>query len=150
MTNQQELVRQITGKNRLSNIMLCCKIIFDLIPQVLLIHMVGLYFAASLTRGRIFRECGVMLICFIEKAVSWFLSGTKDGRSDKRCAARRGTGGGVSCSWPAGNYVCNHSSGRCFPRHVVGRLASGSRNDHRASADVGHEKNLCPALDKKL
>lgn len=69
MTNQQELVRQITGKNRLSNIMLCCKIIFDLIPQVLLIHMVGLYFAASLTRGRIFRECGVMLICFIGKAV---------------------------------------------------------------------------------
>ena len=65
MTNQQELVRQVTGKNRLSNIILCCKIVFDLIPQVLLIHMIGLYFTASLTRERIFWECGVMLLCFI-------------------------------------------------------------------------------------
>jgi len=69
MTNQPELVRQVTGKNRLSNIMLCCKTVFDLIPQVLLIHMIGLYFAASLTRKHIFFECGAMLICFIGKAV---------------------------------------------------------------------------------
>ena len=69
MTNQQELVRQVTGKNRLSNIMLCCKIVFDLIPQVLLIHMIGLYFAAALTREQILWECGAMLICFIGKAV---------------------------------------------------------------------------------
>lgn len=69
MTNQQELVRQVTGKNRLSNIMLCCKIVFDLIPQVLLIHMIGLYFTAALTREHILWECGAMLICFIGKAV---------------------------------------------------------------------------------
>ena len=54
MMKQQELVRQVTGKNRLSNIMLCCKIVFDLIPQVLLIHMIGLYFAAALTREQSF------------------------------------------------------------------------------------------------
>ena len=118
MMKQQELVRQVTGKNRLSNIMLCCKIVFDLIPQVLLIHMIGLYFAAALTREQILWECGAMLICFterpsartlqhgrpinslylpdgfaaanhpaFEKVVSRFLSGTKDGRSDKCCAA---------------------------------------------------------------
>lgn len=69
MMKQQELVRQVTGKNRLSNIMLCCKIVFDLIPQVLLIHMIGLYFAAALTREQILWECGAMLICFIGKAV---------------------------------------------------------------------------------
>ena len=69
MSNQPELVRQVTGKNRLSNIMLCCKTVFDLIPQVLLIHMIGLYFAVSLTREHIFFECGAMLICFIGKAV---------------------------------------------------------------------------------
>lgn len=43
MIKQQELIRQVTGKNRLSNIMLCCKTVLDLIPQVLLIHMIGLY-----------------------------------------------------------------------------------------------------------
>lgn len=69
MTNQQELMRKVTGKSRLSNIMLCCKIVFDLIPQVLLIHMIGLYFAATLTREQIFWECGVILICFIGKTV---------------------------------------------------------------------------------
>ena len=77
MTNQLELVRQVTGKSRLSNIMLCCKTVFDLIPQVLLIHMIGLYFAASLTREHIFFECGAMLICFIGKAVcSYFATWT--------------------------------------------------------------------------
>ena len=35
MTNQPELVKQVAGKNRLSNLMLCCKTVFDLIPQVL-------------------------------------------------------------------------------------------------------------------
>lgn len=62
MTSQQELVRQVTGKNRLSNIMLCCKIVFDLIPQVLLIHMIGLYFTAALTREHILWECGAMVL----------------------------------------------------------------------------------------
>lgn len=69
MIKQQELIRQVTGKNRLSNIMLCCKTVLDLIPQVLLIHMIGLYFAASLTREEILWECGAMLLCFIGKAV---------------------------------------------------------------------------------
>lgn len=69
MKTQQELVKQITGKNRLSNIMLCCKIVFDLLPQVLLIHMIGLYFAATLTRDQILWECGAMLVCFIGKAL---------------------------------------------------------------------------------
>lgn len=69
MIKQQELIRRVTGKNRLSNIMLCCKTVLDLIPQVLLIHMIGLYFAASLTREQILWECGAMLLCFIGKAV---------------------------------------------------------------------------------
>lgn len=51
MIKQQELIRRVTGKNRLSNMMLCCKTVLDLIPQVLLIHMIGLYFAALGLRG---------------------------------------------------------------------------------------------------
>ena len=77
MKTQQELVRQVTSKSRLSNMMLCCKIVFDLIPQVLLIHMIGLYFTASLMLEQIFWECGAMLLCFIGKAVcSYFATWT--------------------------------------------------------------------------
>ena len=32
----------------------------------------------------------------------------------------------------------------------MGGLASGSRNDRGASADVDHEKSLCPALEKNF
>ena len=74
---KQELIRQITGKNRLSNIMLCCKIGLDLIPQILLIHMIGLFFTASLTTRQIFYETGGILICFIGKAAcAYFASWT--------------------------------------------------------------------------
>lgn len=69
MTRQQELERQVKGKNKLSNIMLCCKIILDLIPQILLIHMIGLYFAASLTKEQVLWESGIILACFVGKAV---------------------------------------------------------------------------------
>ncbi|MBR1938941.1 MAG: ABC transporter ATP-binding protein [Spirochaetales bacterium] len=74
MTNQQELVKQVIGKNKLSNIMLCCKVVFDLLPQVLLIHMIGLYFLSELTRNQIRWECSVILICFIAKAICSYLS----------------------------------------------------------------------------
>lgn len=66
--NQQDLARKVTGKNRFSNIMLCLKIIFDLFPQVLLIHMIGLYFTSALTKQQCFLECGLMLLSFILKA----------------------------------------------------------------------------------
>ncbi len=53
----------------MSNIMLCCKIVLDLIPQVLLIHMIGLYFEASLKREHIIYGSCAILICLIGKAV---------------------------------------------------------------------------------
>lgn len=74
MTRQQELEKQVKGKNKLSNIMLCCKIILDLIPQILLIHMIGLYFTASLTKEQVIGESGVILVCFAGKAVCSYLA----------------------------------------------------------------------------
>lgn len=68
MKTQQALERQIKGSSKLSNIMLCGKIIFDLIPQILLIHMIGLYFDSILTKEQLLWECGAMLLCFIGKA----------------------------------------------------------------------------------
>ncbi|MCR4948763.1 MAG: ABC transporter ATP-binding protein, partial [Treponema sp.] len=72
--NQGELARKVTGKNRFSNIMLCLKICFDLFPQVLLIHMVGLYFASAFTEKQCFLECGFMLLSFILKALCSYSS----------------------------------------------------------------------------
>lgn len=72
--NQQDLAKKVTGKNRFSNIMLCLKILFDLFPQVLLIHMVGLYFASTLTKQQCFLECGLMLLSFILKALCSYSS----------------------------------------------------------------------------
>ncbi len=74
MPNKQEFTRQITGKNRMSNIMLCSKILLDLIPQVLLIYMVGLYFEASLKREHIIYGSCAILICFIGKSVCSYLA----------------------------------------------------------------------------
>lgn len=74
MTRQQELEKQVKGKNKLSNIMLCCKIILDLLPQILLIHMIGLYFTASLTKEQVIGESGVILVCFAGKAVCSYLA----------------------------------------------------------------------------
>lgn len=68
MTNQKELIKRVKSKNRLSNVMLCLKILLDLIPQVLIIHMVGLAYSQSLSTKQIVIDTGIMLLCFILKA----------------------------------------------------------------------------------
>ena len=68
MTNQQKLLKQVTGKNRLSNIMLCGKIVFDVLPQVLLIHMLGLVFSQSLSKKQLWLNLISIAACFILKA----------------------------------------------------------------------------------
>ena len=74
MTKQQELVKNVKASNRSSNILLCLKITFDLIPQVLCIHMVGLYFANALAKQTVYIEGGIMLIAFTLKAVCAYAS----------------------------------------------------------------------------
>lgn len=79
--NQQDLAKKVTGKNRFSNIMLCLKILFDLFPQVLLIHMIGLYFASALTEKQCFIECALMLLSFILKTLCSYSSTWKAHKS---------------------------------------------------------------------
>lgn len=74
MTKQQELEKRVKSKNKLSNIMLCFKILLDLIPQLLLIHMVGLYFTDFLTMKQVIPECSVIFICFAGKAICSYLA----------------------------------------------------------------------------
>ena len=84
-TRQQALERQVKGKNKLSNLMLCCKIILDLIPQILLIHMIGLYFTASLTKEQILWESGIIFACFTGKAVCAYLATWKAHKAAYAC-----------------------------------------------------------------
>ncbi len=74
MTGQQKIEKQIKAKNKASNIMLCCKIILDLIPQVLLIHMVSLYFSDSLAKEQVLIESGAILVCFVGKAICSYMA----------------------------------------------------------------------------
>lgn len=85
MMKQQELERQVKGKNRVSNIILCCKIILDLIPQVLLIHMIGLYFNALLTKQQILLESTAILLCFVGKAICSYLATWKAHKAAYTC-----------------------------------------------------------------
>lgn len=74
MNKQQELIKSVKASNRLSNVLLCLKIAFDLIPQVLCMYMVGLYFSGALTKQNIYIEGGIMLLCFVLKAVCAYAS----------------------------------------------------------------------------
>ncbi len=82
---EQGLTREIIGKNRISNLMLCCKILLDLIPQVLLIHMIGLYFAGALEQEQVLWECGGMLACFAGKAVCAYFATWQAHKSAYSC-----------------------------------------------------------------
>lgn len=69
MPSSQELTRHVASKNRLSNIMICLKAALDIIPQVLIIHMIGIAYSHSLSRNLILKDSGCILLCFALKAV---------------------------------------------------------------------------------
>lgn len=69
MTSQKELVQQVKSKNRLSNIMIFFKTVFDVLPQIFVIHMIALIISGTLTMRTIGMDCGAILLCFLLKAV---------------------------------------------------------------------------------
>ncbi|QZY55948.1 ABC transporter ATP-binding protein [Crassaminicella profunda] len=72
--NQKSLVKEVKSKNRISNIMIAFKVVLDLFPQVLMIHMVSKVFEGALTRNMIWVDCGLMLVSFFLKAVCAYVS----------------------------------------------------------------------------
>ncbi len=77
MTKQQELEKQVKGKNKASNIMICLRILFDLIPQVLLIKMTGMFFEEKILRTEAIVYFAIILGCFVFKAVFSYLATRK-------------------------------------------------------------------------
>ena len=69
MTTPANLIRQVKSKNRFSNGMICLEVLFDLIPQVLIVHLIGLVFSNQLTTNKIVIIAGYMLLCLAIKAL---------------------------------------------------------------------------------
>lgn len=69
MPSSQELNRHVASKNRLPNIMICLKVALDIVPQVLIMHMIGFACSHSLSRNLILKDSGCILLCFVLKAV---------------------------------------------------------------------------------
>ncbi|WP_428770541.1 ABC transporter ATP-binding protein [Treponema sp. HNW] len=72
--NEKELKKQVTGKNFLPNLLLTLKIVFDLIPQVLLVLMISKLFSKEITQPHFKMFITGMLISFILKAVFNYLA----------------------------------------------------------------------------
>ena len=72
--NQNTIVKNVKRKNRVSNILIALKTVFDLTPQILTIHMVASYFAGNLTMIVVSLDGGLMLLSFIIKAVCSYIA----------------------------------------------------------------------------
>lgn len=74
MTSQKELVKQVKSKNRLSNLMIFFITVFNLLPQILLIYMIGRMISGTLSGHIILTGSGLMLLCFLLKALCTYES----------------------------------------------------------------------------
>lgn len=66
---QNALIKEVKSKNKRSNIMLCFQTVFDLLPQIIVVYTAGLAFANELTQQTILIVSGLILGCFLLKAV---------------------------------------------------------------------------------
>ena len=69
MTLQSELVKKVKAKNRFSNLLLCLKTLFDIVPQILIVHMFALSVLQTLSVRTLCFFSGSLLLCFVLKAL---------------------------------------------------------------------------------
>ena len=72
--SQKELIRKVKSKNRVSNILIALKAVFDLTPQFFIIHMVACFFAGKLTLKIVIVDGSLALLSFIIKAICSYIS----------------------------------------------------------------------------
>ena len=68
MTNQKDLIAEVRAKNKRTNLIIGFKVLFDLIPQLLIVHMISPAFSDGPDSKRIAIDAGLILACFILKA----------------------------------------------------------------------------------
>ena len=71
---EKELKKQVTGKTFLSNVLLALKIVFDLLPQVLLVLVISSLFSGKAEREYFKMIAGGIFISFMLKACCNYLA----------------------------------------------------------------------------
>lgn len=72
--DEKELRKRVTGKNLLPNLLLTFKIVFDLIPQVLLVLVISKLFSKEITNPHFKMLIAGILISFVLKALFNYLA----------------------------------------------------------------------------
>lgn len=68
MKNRMDLIAEVRSKNTMTNLLICLKVLFDLVPQLLIVHMISSAFTGGTAPSRVAIDAGLILACFILKA----------------------------------------------------------------------------------
>lgn len=68
MKNRMDLIAEVRSKNTMTNLLICLKVLFDLVPQLLVVHMISSVFMGGTAPSRVAIDAGLILACFILKA----------------------------------------------------------------------------------
>lgn len=68
MKNRMDLIAEVRSKNTMTNLLICLKVLFDLVPQLLIVHMISSVFTGGTASSRVAIDAGLILACFILKA----------------------------------------------------------------------------------
>lgn len=68
MKNRMDLIAEVRSKKTMTNLLICLKILFDLVPQLLVVHMISSVFTGGTAPSRVAIDAGLILACFILKA----------------------------------------------------------------------------------
>ncbi len=71
---EKELKRSATGSNLKANIYVTLKLIFDLLPQILIVYLISLFFESKIEQGQLSNIFVMILLSFILKGLFYYLS----------------------------------------------------------------------------
>lgn len=71
---EKELRKKVIGKNGLSNSLLALKIVFDLIPQILLVYLISSLITNNINEGNLKYIFGGIFISFVLKGVFYYFA----------------------------------------------------------------------------
>ena len=69
---EKELRKKVIGKNGLSNSLLTLKIVFDLIPQILLVYLISSLITSNINKGNLKYIFLGIFISFVLKGVFYY------------------------------------------------------------------------------
>ena len=71
---EKELQKKVIGKNGLSNLLLALKLVFDLIPQILLVYLISSLITNNINEGNLKHIFLGIFISFVLKGVFYYLT----------------------------------------------------------------------------